>query len=133
MLEVKLATYIDFPARMAPGVFVTCADDIELMAGDGDLIFKNKGFTALGHPSSLEIGTTHGVFVLHESARPTVQEGPRKSCTVAPCTRFLHKPSVATMLQHEAPPVPGQDMVCFTSCRPLPLVRLHTHTYFPLT
>jgi fucose-1-phosphate guanylyltransferase len=30
MLEMKLAGYIDFPAKMSPGVFVTCADDIEL-------------------------------------------------------------------------------------------------------
>jgi hypothetical protein len=34
----------------------------------GDLSFHQPGFTALGHPSSLEIGTTHGVFVLDKTS-----------------------------------------------------------------
>ena len=50
MLEMKLAGYIDFPAKMSPGVFVTCADDIELLDPEGDLHFHDPGFTALGHP-----------------------------------------------------------------------------------
>ena len=33
---------------MAPGVFVTCADDIELLDPEGDLHFNAPGFTALG-------------------------------------------------------------------------------------
>jgi fucose-1-phosphate guanylyltransferase len=48
MLELKLASYIDFPKKMIPGVFVTCADDIELMDPEGDLHFQDPGFTALG-------------------------------------------------------------------------------------
>jgi hypothetical protein len=78
MLEAKLAMYLDFPSNMEPGVrpwcrtnlltllsheeqvFVTCADDIELFDGDGDLTFTKPGFTALGHPSSLEIGMLSG-------------------------------------------------------------------------
>lgn len=34
MLEMKLASYIEFPQKMSPGVFVTCADDIELLVSE---------------------------------------------------------------------------------------------------
>ena len=53
---------------MPPGIFVTSADTIELYVLDGDWTFKNSGFTALAHPSPIEIGTTHGVFVLDDSS-----------------------------------------------------------------
>ena len=53
---------------MPPGIFVTSADTIELYVLDGDWTFNNSGFTALAHPSPIEIGTTHGVFVLDDSS-----------------------------------------------------------------
>ncbi|KAJ1170800.1 hypothetical protein NDU88_002671 [Pleurodeles waltl] len=61
MLELKLAAYIDFPRLMSPGVLVTCADDIEVFStGPKEMIkFDKPGFTALAHPSSLTVGTTH--------------------------------------------------------------------------
>ncbi|XP_067892668.1 fucose-1-phosphate guanylyltransferase [Heterodontus francisci] len=95
MLELKLAMYIDFPAHMKPGVLVTCADDIELYSvDDTDAICFNKpGFTALAHPSSLSIGTTHGVFVLESGW----DAGDRNQLECKPCRRFLHKPSVEMM------------------------------------
>lgn len=34
MLEMKLALSVDFPEKMNPGVFVTCADDIVLLEGN---------------------------------------------------------------------------------------------------
>eukprot|EP00039_Didymoeca_costata_P004650 m.75247 g.75247 ORF g.75247 m.75247 type:complete len:428 (+) comp12491_c0_seq2:22-1305(+) len=98
MLETKLATYIDFPSKMKPGVFLTCADDIELLDPAGELDFTKGGFTALGHPSSLEIGTTHGVFVLDHPLISN-EETP---CQFAECARFLHKPSIATMKEQKA-------------------------------
>ncbi|XP_072430989.1 fucose-1-phosphate guanylyltransferase isoform X2 [Chiloscyllium punctatum] len=95
MLELKLAMYIDFPTHMKPGVLVSCADDIELYSlGDTEVIcFDRPGFTALAHPSSLSIGTTHGVFVLERGQMEAVQ----KELEYKACYRFLHKPSVETM------------------------------------
>ncbi|KAJ0032373.1 hypothetical protein NQD34_002454 [Periophthalmus magnuspinnatus] len=94
MLELKMAMYVDFPSHMRPGVLVTCADDIELysIAEDQCISFDKPGFTALGHPSSLSIGTTHGVFVLdsYETLSHTEMQ-------TTSCLRFLHKPSVNKM------------------------------------
>lgn len=36
MLDLKLAMYTPFLARMAPGVFLTCSDDIETYALPGE-------------------------------------------------------------------------------------------------
>eukprot|EP00041_Stephanoeca_diplocostata_P024401 m.617572 g.617572 ORF g.617572 m.617572 type:complete len:587 (-) comp22519_c0_seq4:163-1923(-) len=112
MLEMKLASYIEFPQKMSPGVFVTCADDIELLDCDGDLSFTGSGFTALGHPSTLDIGTTHGVFVLDKaSAAAASNAKPFKEppCVRAVCARFTHKPPVQRMHDLGAPiPATGQ-------------------------
>lgn len=103
MLDLKFAMYADFPSKMRPGVFVTCADDIELLDSDGELTFDQPGFTALGHPSSLEIGTTHGVFILDaaskEKAGAALADDSNKfaPCIAASCTRFIHKPNVERM------------------------------------
>ncbi|XP_029474544.1 fucose-1-phosphate guanylyltransferase [Rhinatrema bivittatum] len=98
MLELKLATYIDFPTYMMPGILVTCADDIELYStGTEVLRFDKPGFTALAHPSSLSIGTTHGVFVLEPTASTEYQELEYRSCR-----RFLHKPNIEKMHQSGA-------------------------------
>ncbi|KAL2089958.1 hypothetical protein ACEWY4_014646 [Coilia grayii] len=97
MLELKLALYVDFPIHMKPGVLVTCADDIELYSiPEGESMrFDRSGFTALAHPSSLSIGTTHGVFVLNSWEKLGNSEMEYTSCQ-----QFLHKPSVEKM--HEA-------------------------------
>uniref|UniRef100_UPI00398EC630 fucose-1-phosphate guanylyltransferase n=1 Tax=Pristiophorus japonicus TaxID=55135 RepID=UPI00398EC630 len=100
MLELKLAMYIDFPGRMKPGVLVTCADDIELYSvGETEAIcFDRPGFTALAHPSSLSVGTTHGVFALEPGQ--VLGDGEELECRA--CRRFLHKPSVETMQEEGA-------------------------------
>ena len=64
MLEMQLAMFIEFPGRMEPGIFVVASDCFELFNSDGNWCFSQPGFTALAHPSPIEIGTTHGVFVL---------------------------------------------------------------------
>lgn len=94
MLELKLAMYIDFPSHMNPGILVTCADDIELYSiGESEFIrFDKPGFTALAHPSSLTVGTTHGVFVLEPSNCLEYRDLEYRCCH-----RFLHKPSVESM------------------------------------
>ncbi|KAM5256410.1 fucose-1-phosphate guanylyltransferase [Ctenodactylus gundi] len=99
MLELKLAMYIDFPSHMNPGVLVTCADDIELYStGEFECIrFDKTGFTALAHPSSLTVGTKHGVFVLDPST-PLKHQELEYRC----CYRFLHKPSIEKMHQFNA-------------------------------
>uniref|UniRef100_A0A8D2DE19 Fucose-1-phosphate guanylyltransferase n=1 Tax=Sciurus vulgaris TaxID=55149 RepID=A0A8D2DE19_SCIVU len=104
MLELKLAMYIDFPQHMNPGILVTCADDIELYSiGEFEYIkFDKPGFTALAHPSSVTVGTTHGVFVLDpfHSLKHTDLE---YTC----CHCFLHKPSIEKMHHFNAVFRPG--------------------------
>ncbi|XP_045403698.1 fucose-1-phosphate guanylyltransferase isoform X1 [Lemur catta] len=99
MLELKLAMYIDFPSHMNPGILVTCADDIELYSiGESEFIrFDKPGFTALAHPSSLTVGTTHGVFVLDP-----FDYLERRDLEYRSCYRFLHKPSIEKMYQFNA-------------------------------
>ncbi|XP_017387244.1 fucose-1-phosphate guanylyltransferase isoform X1 [Cebus imitator] len=99
MLELKLAMYIDFPSHMNPGILVTCADDIELYSiGEFEFIrFDKPGFTALAHPSSLMIGTTHGVFVLEP-----FDDLEHRDLEYRSCHRFLHKPSIEKMYQFNA-------------------------------
>ncbi|NP_001191730.2 fucose-1-phosphate guanylyltransferase [Callithrix jacchus] len=99
MLELKLAMYIDFPSHMSPGILVTCADDIELYSiGEFEFIrFDKPGFTALAHPSSLTIGTTHGVFVLEP-----FDDLKHRDLEYRSCHRFLHKPSIEKMYQFNA-------------------------------
>ncbi|KAG8548926.1 hypothetical protein GDO81_023484 [Engystomops pustulosus] len=95
MLDVKLAIYVDFPSNMRPGVLVTCADDIELYSSDGLAVtFDRPGITALAHPSTLEIGTTHGVFVLEDS------DSEYRDLQYRTCRSYLHKPNIAKM--HES-------------------------------
>ncbi|XP_077133446.1 fucose-1-phosphate guanylyltransferase isoform X3 [Ranitomeya variabilis] len=94
MLDLKLAIYIDFPSCMKPGVLVTCADDIELYSSGGLAVtFDRPGITALAHPSTLEIGMTHGVFVLEN---PPSEYADLQYRT---CRSYLHKPSIETMRQ----------------------------------
>ncbi|XP_023607508.1 fucose-1-phosphate guanylyltransferase isoform X2 [Myotis lucifugus] len=104
MLELKLAMYIDFPSHMNPGILVTCADDIELYSiGESEFIrFDKPGFTALAHPSSLTVGTTHGVFVLEPSNCLEYSDLEYRCCH-----RFLHKPSIERMCQFNAVCRPG--------------------------
>ena len=64
MLELQLVMFIEFPQRMHPGIFVAASDAFEFFNSEGNWSFTKPGFTALAHPSTIEIGTTHGVFVL---------------------------------------------------------------------
>uniref|UniRef100_U3JEG4 Fucose-1-phosphate guanylyltransferase n=1 Tax=Ficedula albicollis TaxID=59894 RepID=U3JEG4_FICAL len=109
MLELKLAMYLDFPRHMAPGVLVTCSDDIELYstAATESITFDKPGFTALAHPSELAVGTAHGVFVLE----PSSLSG-KGGLHYGSCRRFLHKPDLQTMRQSGA--------VCLRGAGPQP-------------
>ena len=55
MLEMKLIMFVEFPSKMKPGVFLTCADDLTFF-DSSKCDFTKGGFTALAHPSTIEIG-----------------------------------------------------------------------------
>ena len=98
ILESKLASYLPFLARMAPGIFHGSSDTIEI-SDLGDLEtwdFKQEGFTALAHPSSLSIGTGHGVYILEENGPKTEKVEQRI------CLQVLQKPSVEEMRKKKA-------------------------------
>lgn len=105
MIELKLAMYIEFPQRMRPGVFVSSADCLELYELEGeDWNFNHSGVTSLAHPSPIELGTTHGVYVLDNPVNDVLvnlyeadnKKNVRSSYT-GTCRRFLHKPSKELM------------------------------------
>lgn len=102
MFEIKLVLTIDFPQRMPAGVFMTCPDIMEPFSlKDGDWCFEKPGITAIAHPSPIEVGTTHGVFILAE--KPHVNCSNQlglPAVTQSTCIQFLHKPSKEQM--HEA-------------------------------
>jgi len=96
VLELKLAAYLPLLARMSPGYLHVASDTIEVFdLGDGgefsDWNFARCGLTALAHPSSLHIGSTHGVFVFRDSPKPL------KITEFRTCIEVLQKPSVNTM------------------------------------
>ena len=103
MLDIKLASYLPFLKRMAPGIFHGPSDTVEVYSLGSDNDGKNltwdlvqPGFTALAHPSSLKIGTGHGVFVLEETSDGTL---PPPIVENRLCRQVLQKPSVETMRQ----------------------------------
>ena len=102
MLDLKLAMYLPFLAIMEPGVFITASDDIEVFSLDTEnldtSLTAGETVTALAHPSSLFIGTTHGVYVMapeNKASFKTLQD-------VRPCLEVLQKPSVALMRERGA-------------------------------
>ncbi|KAK3885353.1 hypothetical protein Pcinc_010432 [Petrolisthes cinctipes] len=94
MFDLKLALYLPFCRLLKPGVFVSCADDIETYHLDvTDLdrqLLQESDVVALAHPSSLVIGEGHGVYVVKDVKDSTL------SC-VHECTEVLQKPSQSDM------------------------------------
>ena len=96
VLELKLAAYLPLLARMSPGYLHVASDTIEVFdLGDGRELsewnFARPGLTALAHPSSLEIGSTHGVFVFTDDCNQS------KVTEFRFCTEVLQKPTVDAM------------------------------------
>lgn len=101
MLDVKLAMYWPFLPRMPPGIFVACSDDFLVYClGDDELPwkFEENGFTALAHPSSVQIGTQHGVYILDEE-----EKNDTKSYAMNhKCVEVLQKPTASVMYEKKA-------------------------------
>ena len=107
VLDLKLALYLPYVQKMSPGVFQTSSDTIELFHMDWELPedsnneFQLPGFTALAHPSPLNIGSSHGVFVLDAYKKdPSLFAG--KSVELVNCSRVLQKPSIDKMIETKA-------------------------------
>ena len=102
VLDLKLALYLPFLERMKPGVFHAAADTIEVYdvgGRDEDWSFEKAGFTAAAHPSSLDIGVGHGVFVLENGTSGSREP---KLVEFRPCLEVLQKPSVQRMREKGA-------------------------------
>jgi len=105
MLDLKLAMYLPFLTAMEPGVFITASDDIEVFSLSSQVCPGGKGetITALAHPSSLYIGTNHGVYVMEElgeSKDPQKEEWVKQE--VRTCLEVLQKPRVDLMRRRGA-------------------------------
>ncbi|XP_064637710.1 fucose-1-phosphate guanylyltransferase-like [Lineus longissimus] len=89
MLDLNLAMFLPFLKKMQPGVFVTCSDVIlpYFLDCGGDWSFELPGFTVLAHPSSIEIATKHGVYVLKDAGAAL-----QKSVGTFQCLKVLQKP-----------------------------------------
>nr|ANG60354.1 GDP-L-fucose pyrophosphorylase [Mortierella alpina] len=103
ILELKLVLYLHLLETMPPGVFLTSADGIELFSSNTPFPSEPKPFTitALAHPSSTQIGSTHGVYLLHDTDNVVTHDRdlhPRdQSALLLKCEQFLHKPSIDVM------------------------------------
>ncbi|XP_053398738.1 fucose-1-phosphate guanylyltransferase-like [Mercenaria mercenaria] len=101
MLDIKLAMFCPLILKMPKGVFVTCADDFlvyNLGENHDDIKFSETGFTALAHPSSLAVGTGHGVYVIQDSKKVK----PNVPLQVCECLEVLQKPSEVVMYKKGA-------------------------------
>ncbi|KAJ8309842.1 hypothetical protein KUTeg_011707 [Tegillarca granosa] len=109
MLDLKLAMYLPLIPRMPPGILVCCADDIlvyNLGSDDNEWELSDSGFTVFAHPSVLEFGVKHGVYVIDNKdvtdTETLVKEGD--------CLEVLQKPSVETMFEKGAV-LDGEDLI----------------------
>ncbi|KAF9925405.1 hypothetical protein FBU30_004788 [Linnemannia zychae] len=103
VLDLKLVLYLHLLQSMPPGVFLTSADGIELFSSSTPFPNDPKPYTitAFAHPSSLQIGSTHGVYLLDDPreliAADRCQSPKDQSAILLKCQRFLHKPSIDEM------------------------------------
>ena len=63
-----------------------------------DWSFATNGFTVLGHPSTVAIGTKHGVYVVEDEASVDIT----KHIQEVKCVEVLQKPSIEKMKQRKA-------------------------------
>ena len=113
-LDLALALYLPFLERMSPGYFHVSSDCIVLYDLDDtdDWTFTKSGLTALAHPSSLQIGTGHGVFVLKDKPTDKTKISPKKA-EFRECVQVLQKPSIGQMNEAGAVQDPGEGQEPF--------------------
>ncbi|KAG0271552.1 hypothetical protein BGZ95_000631 [Linnemannia exigua] len=127
VLSLKLVLYLHLLKSMPPGVFLTSADGIELFSSSTPFPKDPKPFTitALAHPSSTQIGSTHGVYLLQDPDGLIPTDRARapndQAALLLKCQRFLHKPSLDEMrrtpnLIYNNPTIPGEEVVYTDSC-----------------
>lgn len=95
MIDLKLANSIPFLQNLKPGIFLLCADDFQIYDVRGEeklLRMDQEGFTVLAHPGSLQLGTGHGVYVVHGGQLFT-----DKLVQTSECLQVLQKPSLERM------------------------------------
>ena len=99
MLDVKLALYWPFVPKMKPGIFLTCADDIIIydLGKESNWTLEGDGFIALAHPSPLQVGEGHGVFILEDKNAITAND-----VQLHKCQTVLQKPSIDMMHKYNA-------------------------------
>ncbi|XP_042867302.1 fucose-1-phosphate guanylyltransferase-like [Penaeus japonicus] len=99
MLDLKLAMYLPFCQLLEPGVFVTCADDIETYCLDAEKLdrkaLETADVVALAHPSDIQTGEGHGVYVFEDQDLGDLAGG--GSALVRQCAEVLQKPSEGVM------------------------------------
>lgn len=90
MLDLKLITLAPFGELMPPGVFVTCADDLEpYEIIDRSSLRFGRDFTVFAHiTDNLQVATQHGVYKVEQNAELF---SPTKALE---CLRVLQKPSL---------------------------------------
>jgi len=82
LLEAKLAALDRVCQGIGPGIFVTCADVLEMVPDEPRDFGLQRGFTAFAHRVAASVALTHGVFVLQH---PDAVAGTHD------CLRFLHR------------------------------------------
>lgn len=104
LLDIKLALYSLFPARMPHGgIFLCSSDTIELFDESHTNVdwLLTDDFVAFAHPSSLAVGTQHGVYVLDPTDK-------RK------CLCVLQKPTLEQLKSHKAIWCHGEEEFVYT-------------------
>ncbi len=106
-----------------PLVLFIILDNV-IFSGDWDM--KQVGITAIAHPASIDVATTHGVFILQDMesvaakysrgeregivrryvAHSTSHADPDQPCMMAKAKRFLHK-SPRKTLESSGAKIPG--------------------------
>ena len=104
LLDLKLALYSLFPGRMPKGgVFLCSSDTIELFDESHSTTDwqMTEDFVAFAHPSSVAIGTQHGVYVLEQTEQKQ-------------CICVLQKPSIEQMKRHQAICFSAENEIVYT-------------------
>ncbi|CAB4386812.1 unnamed protein product [Rhizophagus irregularis] len=107
LFDLKLIIYIELIKHLKKGtVFLTSSDTIELMSINvKETSLQNTSLVALAHPSTLHIGSTHGVYKIQDDfnqCQNDIKKQPKdRECLIKLCKEYLHKPSIEIMRFHK--------------------------------